>query len=278
MRGTLMLAVVVAAFTACRDDEPSDGASDVAADSAGDSAQPDATGGDTEDDTEDDTEGDTGGDTGVPDTAADTGIPDTVSDTAVDTAVVGDTGDTTVADTTDTADTAADTEVVATTCGASDECGNCAFPTKVTKVDECYCVFCASTPLTQAQCADNQASWSAHCEPWPGPGPCPVASCIPGPTPLCDPAGQCVADPNGCFFQEDCGSCRFSTPPPTPADCHCPTCPLPLSVAYCDQIEQTVSELCADFDFAACPRPPCAFPPPIICGPDQTCGYGQRDP
>lgn len=201
-------------------------------------------------------------------------VAETTVDTLLDTTVeTVEPTDTAVADS-DTADTSVETEVVATTCSGPDDCVLCAYPTKVAKPDECYCVFCPSTPMTMAQCADNQASWTAHCNPWPGPGICPSASCIFGAPPLCDPSGQCVADPNSCAFPEQCGSCRFGGPPPVTAeDCRCPMCPQPLAIAYCEQIEAAVADVCAGFDFGACLPPPCMRPPPITCGESLTCGY-----
>lgn len=262
-----LFSVLIVFAIGCGDDDPEVGNSDVdatvetatetvATDTAADSAP-----GDTEEDAVDSTTNDTA---------------DAV-DTAIDT--TGDAVETDVAETVDTTETdsAADTETVASTCTSADDCALCAFGSKVESAADCYCVFCPTVPMLAAECAANTASWNQFCNPWPGPGICPAASCIPTPAPLCD-AGQCVADPNGCFGSEECGACNFTRPPEKPEDCHCPGCPQPLAIDYCDQIQQAVSEVCADFDYDACPRPPCAVPPPIECGQSWTCGYGERLP
>lgn len=266
--------VMVVGLGACGDDDPATGTSDVAVETTADSAVETA---------------DSAGDT-TADVAAET-VDTSVVET-VDTSVV-DTADTSVVDTADTADTSVDTadtsvvdtaetsdsEVVASGCGSPEDCVNCAFPSKVGSVGECYCVFCGSTPMTKAECSANQASWTAFCDPWPNPQQCPQASCLPGAAPLCDAGGQCVADPNSCAFNDSCGTCRFDKPPVTAADCKCPQCGVPLAVSYCEKVEAAVSDVCSGFDYDACPLPPCVFPPPIVCSDaTKTCGYGEFAP
>jgi len=268
-------------IAACGEDEPVDGTADGTTDVAVDTT-------DVAVDTTADVAAETVADSAVEvDTAVvettDTTVPDTSDTTVPDTSdtsdtTVPDTSDTSVPDTSDASDTS--DGVIASGCGSADDCMNCAFGSKVTSPDECYCLFCASTPLTRSECADNQASWNALCDPWPRPDQqCPVAICLPGASPLCDAGGQCVADPNSCFFSEDCGTCRFDKPPTTAADCRCPTCGVPLANDSCEAVELAVSDVCAGFDYDACPLPPCMFPPPIVCSESiRTCGYGERVP
>ncbi len=269
MRNLIYALFVVA--VGCGDDDPAVGNSDV------------DTGSNVE------TRSDATVDTGVTETTADSAADSAPDDTAADSAdvsaeTVADTvdpvdtsSDTGVADTVETTDTAAETETVVNTCSSPDDCALCAFGSKVESAADCYCVFCATIPMLASECAANTASWNQFCNPWPGPGVCPVASCIPVPAPLCE-AGKCVADRNGCFGPQDCGACSFTRPPETPEDCRCPGCPQPLANDYCAEIEQAIADVCFDFDYDACQPPPCAFPPPIECGQDWTCGYGERLP
>lgn len=217
----------------------------------------------------------------APDVAAETSADTAIAEAEIDAVGIDAVGIDAVeidAVESDTApDTTPDAEVVASTCASADDCALCAFGTKVESAADCYCVFCPTIPMLASECAANTASWNQFCNPWPGPGICPSASCIPTPKPVCE-AGQCLPDPNGCFGDESCGACDFTRAPEKPEDCHCPGCPQPLAVDTCEVIQQAVSEVCADFDFDACPRPPCAFPPPIECGETWTCGYGERVP
>lgn len=162
-------------------------------------------------------------------------------------------------------------------CDTGDDCAMCAFDKKVESAEDCYCVFCPSTPMSKAQCNANSASWQTFCNPWPLESMCPQPSCLPSSKPICDEAGQCQLDPNRCFFGEDCGHCTRTEVPKTAADCRCPGCPQPLATRLCEEIGTAYSEVCPDFDESACPVPPCVFPPPAICGPDQTCIGGPRD-
>jgi hypothetical protein len=159
-------------------------------------------------------------------------------------------------------------------CGADRECVMCAFPNLVNAPSECRCIFCPSHPMTREACDANTASWKRHCDPWPKPDPCPVASCLPQAAPVCDAAaGVCVKNPNSCTFDDDCGSCLFLEAPTTAADCRCPMCPGPLNQATCEANQAAVADVCSGFDFAACPIPSCAEPPPVGCVDGNVCGH-----
>ncbi|HRE88268.1 MAG TPA: hypothetical protein PK095_03925 [Myxococcota bacterium] len=216
----------------------------------------------------DETTADTNDDT---DSAGDTTGSDTNDTTAADT-------DDDTADTTDTSGADADTDTTDTaSCGADEDCQNCTWGQPVASVDDCYCPLCPSYPLSKTECTKNQADWETHCSTWAETNPCPVPRCLVTAAPLCD-EGQCIANPNGCFESDDCGTCRFPTAPKSPSDCACPTCPAPANITHCEAIENAIAEHCSDFDFESCPLPNCPRPPAIGCTSERVCGYGDLLP
>jgi hypothetical protein len=163
-------------------------------------------------------------------------------------------------------------------CTEAADCGLCTYGSTVTGPDDCFCPICPSHPLSTAQCELNTTAWNTHCTAWYEETTCPMPICMPTAAATCNEGGQCMRDPNACFDGGDCTTCRFGTAPRAPSQCACPGCPVPTSLTHCEAIEEAVSEHCPDFDFEACPVPPCARPPALGCRSDYTCGYGDLLP
>ena len=165
-----------------------------------------------------------------------------------------------------------------TRCFGDEDCQNCLYPTAPASAADCYCKVCADATLPVSVCLANEKKWNDFCATWQPPdgNGCPAVRCANRTAPVCDRYGQCVANPNGCRIADDCGSCNVGGPPPqNPAECRCPMCPVPLADAECTAIHTAMSTVCADFDYASCPIPPCVPPPgPITCREDTLmCGY-----
>lgn len=164
-----------------------------------------------------------------------------------------------------------------TRCFGDEDCQNCLYPTAPSSAGDCYCKVCADAPLPASVCLANEKKWNEFCANWqPAEGPCGIPRCANRTAPVCDRYGQCTANPNGCRIADDCGMCDIGGPPPqNPAECRCPTCPVPLANAECSAVHAAMGTVCADFDYGSCPIPPCLPPPgPLTCREDTLmCGY-----
>ncbi|MCC6622024.1 MAG: hypothetical protein IT385_12250 [Deltaproteobacteria bacterium] len=160
-----------------------------------------------------------------------------------------------------------------TACEQGGDCGLCAYDRPVTKPDECYCVLCP-VPVETAACATYTAQYQEHCDPWPKEEICPVPSCLISNALVCD-HGECEADPDACFFPDQCTLCAGNIATHA-GECRCPGCPTQHSQAFCDAAALSRTTVCDGFDFDACPLVPCAEPEPATCTGAGVCGPADR--
>jgi hypothetical protein len=71
----------------------------------------------------------------------------------------------------------------ASPCEQDSDCVSCSYGHAPTSAQECYCVTCQSTPMTQEQCAANSTQFSEVCANVAL--PCPAIKCLPPPEPAC---------------------------------------------------------------------------------------------
>lgn len=160
-------------------------------------------------------------------------------------------------------------------CAGDDSCSWCTYPRGVASEAECYCPICPSFGVTTAQCQVFASEWQTHCGgSWYSENPCPIAMCLPHAPPLCDESGACVADPNACGSSFDCTRCPYAVAPTSSSDCQCQGCGTPMTTTACDVITAAVEEHCSNGELDDCVPPPCAFPPPLVCGADNQCANG----
>jgi hypothetical protein len=78
-----------------------------------------------------------------------------------------------------------------TTCDRDSDCIACAYDKAPATKTECYCVTCASTALSKAQCSANQAQFEKICADVVL--PCPAIRCLPPADPVCE-SNLCVME------------------------------------------------------------------------------------
>ena len=74
-------------------------------------------------------------------------------------------------------------------CVVDSDCVECAFNRVPQSASDCYCALCASTALSKAECASNQAAWQAVCS-----GVrlvCPAIACVQPQPAICQSNGVC---------------------------------------------------------------------------------------
>ena len=78
-----------------------------------------------------------------------------------------------------------------TTCDRDADCVTCAYDKAPATKTECYCVTCASTAMSKAQCAANQAHFEKICADVVL--PCPAIRCLPPADPVCE-SNMCLLE------------------------------------------------------------------------------------
>jgi hypothetical protein len=68
-------------------------------------------------------------------------------------------------------------------CSQNSDCTACAYSKAPANSGQCYCVICASTPMSKSQCEANQSAWQQNCSGVPM--ACPAIACVVSPTVVC---------------------------------------------------------------------------------------------
>lgn len=183
-------------------------------------------------------------------------------------------------------------------CKEDADCTWCTFATAPETVDDCYCFFCPTEPMSAAECTANTDAWNEVCGKWYETAGCPVADCIdPGPVgcvdgvcgdpcgdvscaePACpewewiwEPGECCPTCPGGggdsCESDGDCTWCIYDKPVTSTDECYCQLCGTPMLSSECAANAASYQKFCnGDLwpEGNECIPPPCPAPPGAVC-------------